>query len=230
MILYIVTDTHEAYRTRPAWLSHRNTFEELAGDACVVLHHSRIDLATVERIAPWAVCHSGGSSDYRDTAAGYRDVVLRYASAQIGLCSGHQLIARIFGGKLGAMRKLAPGEPDPAPTYHPGYFKEYGVYSVRKVKDDPLFQGMGRQMRVFENHYWEVKRLPPSLVLLASAPVCRVQAFRHRARPVYGVQFNPEADGVGSHDGEAILRNFFKIARAHRGAIGGGMGTERKTG
>ncbi|MCX7887951.1 MAG: hypothetical protein N3B01_11955, partial [Verrucomicrobiae bacterium] len=53
------------------------------------------------------------------------------------------LIAQAFGGTIGYMRKLRPGEKDPRPSYHPGQFKEWGFYPVRIIKPDPLFDGLG---------------------------------------------------------------------------------------
>ena len=219
MILYVVTDTYELYKTKPVWFIHRNTLERIAGDACVVLHYTQLDLQTVEQINPWAICHSGSTNDVRSMMA-YRRVIMETDVAQIGFCGGHQIITKFYGGELGSMRKLTPNEPDPNPAYHQGHFKEFGLCSVRIIKVDPLFRGLGRQLHVLENHYWEVKRLPPTLVLLASSRVCRVQVFRHRTKPIYGTQFHPEVEGVGRHDGGAILTNFFRIAKMHHKHLG----------
>ena len=117
------------------------------------------------------------------------------------------------------MRKLKPHEADPT-SYHPGYFKEWGVYPVRIVKADPLFRGLGKLIRVQEYHYWEVKRLGPELQLLASSQHCQVQAFRHRTKPIYGTQFHPEAFSEAYRDGATVLQNFFAVARTHRETSG----------
>ncbi len=218
MIVYVVTDTYEQYRKSPSWFHVRNTLEEIAGDACIVLHYSQVNLDSIERIAPWAICHSGGGTDYKDydvlQAADYRRVVREFGAAQIGFCGGHQILASFFGSRLGPIRKLKPTEPDPS-SYNPGYFKEWGVYPARIVRADPLFSGLGRTIRVQEYHYWEVKRLGARLELLASSRDCRVQAFRHRDKPVYGTQFHPEHHTDAYPDGAKVLRNFFAFAREH---------------
>lgn len=219
MILYVGTDTYEQYRKSSNLFNVRNTLEEIAGDACVVLHYKQVNLRTVAQIRPWAICHSGSGTDYKDydvlRASDYRRVVKEFDVAQIGFCGGHQIVAKFLGSKLGPMRKLRPDEPDPSP-YHHGYLKEWGVYPVRILKADPLFRGLGKLIRVPEYHYWEVKRLGPELVLLASSRDCRVQAFRHRTRPLYGTQFHPESYSDAYRDGAKVLENFFGIARSCR--------------
>ena len=219
MILYIVTETYETYKTNFGNFKVRSTLEAIAGDACVVLHCSQVDLQTVKRIDPWAICHSGSSRDAFATGE-YGQMVMKTDVAQIGFCGGHQIIAALFRSKICPMRKLAPDESDPNPTYRPGRFKESGLYTVRIIKADPLFKGLGRKLRVIENHTSEVKRLSPSLVLLASSRTCSVQVFRHRTKPIYGTQFHPEADDTVAHDGQAILTNFFRIAKMHQERLG----------
>jgi GMP synthase-like glutamine amidotransferase len=220
MILYVGTDTRERYRTNVDLFKVRNILEDMAGDACIVLHYSQVSPAVLAQLRPWAVCHSGSGTDYKDydvlQAADYRRAVRESGAAQIGFCGGHQIIAKFFGSRLGPMRRLKPGEPDPS-SYHPGQFKEWGVYPVRVVKADPLFGGMGRTIRVEEYHYWEVKRLGAQLELLASSAECRVQAFRHRSKPIYGTQFHPERFGEAYRDGAKVLENFFTIARGYSG-------------
>jgi GMP synthase-like glutamine amidotransferase len=219
MILYIVTETYDTYKQNFGNFKARNRLEMIAGDACVVLHCSQVDLRTVKQIEPWAICHSGSSRDAFSTGA-YGRMVMQTDVAQMGFCGGHQIIATLYHAKIGPMRKLAPDESDPNPAYRPGRFKESGLYTVRVIKADPLFKGLGRKLRVMENHTSEVKRLPPSLVLLASSRTCRVQVFRHRTKPIYGTQFHPEADDTVTHDGQAILTNFFRIAKMHQESLG----------
>lgn len=222
MILYIVTDTAEAFR-QGWWHGHKVALEEIAGDVCLVLHYRQVSLDVLADLRPWAVCHSGGSADY-DTydvlqTVDYLRVIREWPGAQIGFCGGHQILAYAFGGTVGRMGKLRPGEPDYYPQYHPGYFKERGVYPIRIVQDDPLFAGFRRTMRMLESHRDEVKELAPELLLLASTPRCRVQAFVHRDKPLYGVQFHPEQAPEGYPDGRRLLENFFCIARAREEAL-----------
>jgi len=220
MIAYVVTDTLENYRKSSSWLNVKHVLEECSGDVCLILHYKQVCPALLAELRPWAVCHSGGSALYGDydvlQTADYRRLVTGYEAAQIGFCGGHQLIAKFLGSTIGPMRKLRPGEPDLA-GYLPGQFKEWGVYPVRVLRPDPLFEGLGKTIRVQEYHAWEVRKLGGKLPLLASTPGCKVQAFVHADRPVYGVQFHPEAASDNYPDGFAVLKNFFRLAKDHWG-------------
>jgi GMP synthase-like glutamine amidotransferase len=231
VILYVVTDTVKAYRESDGWFRTQKVLERLSGDVCLTLHFTRMKVSLVRDLRPTAIVHSGGGTDYKDydvlTCEPYRRAVLESDVAQIGLCGGHQILATFFGSRIGPMRRLRPGEPDLA-GYRPGYFKEWGVYSVRVLRPDPIFAGLGRHIRVQEYHYWEVKALGPALKLLAGSRDCRVQAFVHRHRPVYGTQFHPEAPLAAYPDGAKLLRNFFRIAREHSRSAGHGRLSESK--
>lgn len=217
MILFIVTETEEKYRGG-RWTDKQLALEEAAEDFCLVAHYRQVTPPAVRRLRPWAICHSGAGTPYEHfdilRRASYRAVAMHAPVAQLGICGGHQLLAQFFGSRVGPMRRLRPRDPDHAPDYHPGEFKEIGIYPVRILRRDPLFQGLGRTMRVREYHRSEVKRLGPELVRLAASADCRVQAFVHRDKPIYGVQFHPEEASDRYPDGRRILRNFFRIARS----------------
>ncbi|MFB3893202.1 MAG: gamma-glutamyl-gamma-aminobutyrate hydrolase family protein [Phycisphaerae bacterium] len=216
MILYVVTETAKRYRAGTGWFATKLLLEKLSGDSCLVIHYKQVSAKALADMRPWAICHSGSGTLYSKYDVlqwrPYRQAVLDCDVAQIGFCGGHQILAHFFGCTLGPIRRLRPGEHDPSP-YSPGHFKEWGVYPVRIVRRDPIFAGLPKVIRVQEYHFWEVKKLSPELVLLASTDECRVQAYVHRDRPVYGTQFHPEASPKTYTDGLKLLRNFFRVAR-----------------
>ena len=218
MIFYIVTDIEKAYREGSVWFNIMHTLESHAEDVCLIVHYKKVSPKLVSQLQPWAICHSGGSTSYSKydvlESRNYRRVVRSYRGAQIGLCGGHQILAVFHGGAIGEMRKLKDDEPNLA-GYAPGQYKEWGVYPVQIVRRDPLFNGLGPVIRVQEYHSWEVKKLGRELELLASNKDCRVQAYVHRRKPLYGTQFHPEQSSPLYPDGFKILKNFFRLARAH---------------
>jgi GMP synthase (glutamine-hydrolysing) len=64
---------------------------------------------------------------------------------------------------------------------------------------------------LYQSHYWEVKKLPDDLVLLASTEECAVQAMRHKECLIYGTQFHPEVHEEQHPDGRRLLTNFFRL-------------------
>ncbi len=218
MILFIITDSYENF-CKGGWLKARNTFQEIARDDCLAMHYTQASLDVVQRLRPWAICGSGGCAPYDSydilDCAAYKRLVTESDIPQLGICRSHQLLAHYFGGRIGRMRKLKTDEPDLA-EYCPGYCKEWGVCPVRVIRDDPLFAGCAKIIRVRQAHAWEVKRIGKEFVRMAESENCGVQAVRHRRKPIYGVQFHPELLQAAYPDGLRILKNFFKIARARR--------------
>jgi GMP synthase (glutamine-hydrolysing) len=92
----------------------------------------------------------------------------------LGICWGHQLIARALGGEV-----------DPMDRYELGYERVY------RLTDDPLFAGIGESFVAFETHSDEVTRLPTEATVLAENETS-IQAFR--IGDAWGVQFHPEYD------------------------------------
>jgi GMP synthase-like glutamine amidotransferase len=219
MILYVVMETAEKYRSGN-WQLQRLVLEETGRDYCLMVHYKQLSRAMLAELRPRAIVYSGTSTpfeeyDVRQTQA-YREVVLKSGIPQLGICGGHQLASEFFGCTLGIMRRTRASDPDHNPKYHPGEYKEWGVYPVRVIRPDPLFAGLGKVIRVQQFHRSEVKKTPPDVVVLASSPACRVQAYRHRIQPFYGVQFHPEEATEAYPDGFRILRNFFTWAAARQ--------------
>jgi GMP synthase-like glutamine amidotransferase len=219
MILFIVTETEERFRTGN-WFGKKLVLEEASGDFCLIVHYKKVNPQVIRKLGVRAVVHSGAATPFEDydvrETRGYRDVVLRSPVPQLGICGGHQLIAEFHGGTVAPMRKIGADDADYSPKYHPGEFKEWGVFPVRIVRRDPLFRGLPDTIRVQQFHRSEVKEPGPHLVVLVGTRDCRVQAFVHRRKPVYGVQFHPEEINEGYPDGMTILRNFFRLASARQ--------------
>ncbi len=216
MILYIITDTREQAEA-PRFYEHRWTLERAANDLCVAIRYDQATRALVRQLNPWTIVHSGSGTPF-DTYdvlrhPDYTSIMREENRPQLGICGGHQLMAWVFGGRCGPLRKLRRNDPDLRPFYHPGQFKEWGVYPVRILRRHPLFSGLGRMIRVVQRHKDEVKRLPTGFVALARSRDCAVQAMAHRHRPLCGVQFHPEQVLEAYPDGQAVLRNFFRMAR-----------------
>lgn len=98
----------------------------------------------------------------------------------LGICYGHQLIARGFGG---------------TPDYNPNG-PEFGSVELRltgTAAHDPLFEGLPQKMMGFVSHFQSVTVAPPGAAVLAESDKDPHQAFRIEDR-IWGVQFHPEYD------------------------------------
>jgi GMP synthase-like glutamine amidotransferase len=191
----------------------------------------------VKELAPRAMVMSGFGRHFQDREVksffGMSDVLHQVDLPMLCICGSHQLLGFAFESDLRKvrllkdqpMRRLKPDEDLPRragvdPEYDlSSYFVADGFYPIRQVAKDPLFQGLPARMMMRCNHYCEVKRLPPNFKLLATSGHCRIEAMRHRERPLYGVQFHPEAFDAPFFHGRQLLRNF---ARLVDGFSGGG--------
>lgn len=121
------------------------------------------------------------------------DEYLQYADIPIlGICAGHQYMARFFGGECGEAKT-----------------PEYGKVEIEVIEEDVLFKRLPKKFIAWENHNDEVTRLPDSFILLASSSNCTIQAMRHKEKPLFGVQFHPEVEHT--QYGKEIFMNFLGL-------------------
>jgi len=124
--------------------------------------------------------------------------VLRLEMPFLGICLGAQLLAKACGAAV----KKAPA-------------KELGWCEISMTESadrDILFRGLDKKLEVFQWHE-DTFGLPDNGVLLASAEVCRHQAFR-AGKNAYGLQFHIEVtpDMIWSwFKGDETVRNSIEM-------------------
>lgn len=109
----------------------------------------------------------------------------------LGVCYGHQTLARCLFRKHGMEPKLRIAED-----------AELGWAKIEKIKSSNLFDGLANEFLTYQSHYEEVSELPPGTVNLAQTNRCAIQAFEVKGLPIYGIQFHPE---YSVEDAEASL-------------------------
>jgi GMP synthase (glutamine-hydrolysing) len=108
-----------------------------------------------------------------------------------GICFGFELIARIFGANLLELRE-----------------REKGVIDIQIENPDRIFEGISNY-QVYESHRWVVKDLPDDLIVLARSKD-GIEAFKHKSRRVYAVQFHPEVF-VDNTSWNKLINNFLEL-------------------
>ena len=133
---------------------------------------------------------SGNSLEYINSFD-YLDVPI------LGICLGHQLIAKSFGGEVSTSST-----------------ESYAQIEIDIIKDDVLFNVIKSPMKVWTSHKDEVKTLPNGFEIIANSPFCDVEAMKHREKEIYGIQFHPEVHHTP--DGVMIFKNFYNICKYHK--------------
>jgi len=139
---------------------------------------------------------SGGPSSVYTLNAPRLDLrILEVNLPILGLCYGHQLIAQITKGKV-----------------EPATCKEYGVAQVEIDKTVGVLKGLGTNEKVWMSHGDTVFTAPPGFEVLAHTQSCPVAAFRHKEKPIYGLQWHPEV--IHTQNGMLMLHNFiFEVCK-----------------
>ena len=139
---------------------------------------------------------SGGPASVYDFKAPKPDThILEMKLPILGLCYGHQLIARMAGGKV-----------EPAPQ------KEFGIAYVTIDKPVGVLKGLGRKEKVWMSHGDTVFTISQEYEVLAHSGNCPVAAFKHKNKPIYGLQWHPEV--THTENGMQMLRNFiFEVCK-----------------
>jgi GMP synthase (glutamine-hydrolysing) len=139
---------------------------------------------------------SGGpGSVYESDAPRLHPKILDLNLPVLGLCYGHQLIAQMVGGKV-----------------EPAIYREYGIAYVKVDKPTGVLKGLSEKEKVWMSHGDTVFTLPSEYEVLAHTENCPVAAFRHKEKPIYGLQWHPEV--IHTKNGEQMLRNFiFEVCK-----------------
>jgi GMP synthase (glutamine-hydrolysing) len=141
------------------------------------------------------ILSGGPASVYEPNAPKLDPRILDMNLPILGLCYGHQLLAQLANGKV-----------------EPAACKEYGIAQVAIDKPVGVLEGLSEKEKVWMSHGDTVFALPPEFEVLAHTENCPVAAFRHKQKPIYGLQWHPEV--IHTENGMRMLRNFiFQVCK-----------------
>jgi anthranilate synthase/aminodeoxychorismate synthase-like glutamine amidotransferase len=179
-------------------------FGELGAEP-VAYRNDALSVDEAMALGPEAIVVSPGPGTPSD--AGISVPLIRAAAGRVpvlGVCLGHQALGEAFGGAVVRADRLMHGKT--GEVAHSG---------------DGLFLDLPSPMTVMRYHSLIVSSsgLPDDLVATAWSadrhPGEEIMALRHRALPLFGVQFHPES--IATHDGKRLLGNFLTLLRGAGG-------------
>jgi anthranilate synthase/aminodeoxychorismate synthase-like glutamine amidotransferase len=169
------------------------------GERPVVHRNDAITVDDIASLAPRAIVISPGPKT--PIEAGITVPLIQRWGQTItilGVCLGHQAIGEAYGGRVIRAKHVMHGKRS-------------------RVTHDGrgLFAGVASPLDVMRYHSLVIDpaSLPPELDVIARASddPDEIHAVRHRAFPVWGVQFHPES--ILTRHGKELLKNFLEIAK-----------------
>ncbi|PLT28631.1 anthranilate synthase component II [Peribacillus deserti] len=163
------------------------------GEEVVVKRNNDITIDEIKRMNPDHILLSPGPGK-PDEAGICLDVIREFHKTIpiLGICLGHQAIARAFGGRVIKARRPMHGK-------------------VSRVLHDSktMFKDIPETFSVTRYHSLiaEKESLPDCLEASAVAEDGEIMALRHKKYQVEGLQFHPES--IMSEHGHALLKAFF---------------------
>lgn len=146
----------------------------------------------IEAKSPIGLILGGGPSI--EGAGNSEEYIKHFDIPILGICLGHQLIAKAYGGEVSTSET-----------------ESYAQVKININNDENLFNQIGPEMDVWSSHKDEVKTIPEEFEILASSDLCDVESFKHKDKDIYGIQFHPEVHHTPK--GSIIFENFYKICQ-----------------
>ena len=148
-----------------------------------------VSAAEIAKRRPKGLILSGGpSSVYSPDAPSADTGLFDLGIPVLGICYGHQLMAKAMGGKVAK-----------------GTEGEFGRASL-SATGGMLFSELPPEQQVWMSHNDAVAEVPPGFRAVASTDSCPVAAMEDTDRGLFGVQFHPEV--VHTPHGTEFIRKF----------------------
>lgn len=159
-----------------------------------VIENDKTSLKEIDRYQPDLLCISPGPGNPEE--AGISCDAIRYFIGKIpilGVCLGHQCIAKVFGGKVVQSSRQLHG-------------KTSSIYHNNKN----IFKNLPNPFAATRYHSLIVEKetFPSCLEISATTAEGEIMGLRHRELPIFGVQFHPES--ILTTHGKKLLKNFLE--------------------
>ena len=150
----------------------------------------------------FGVILSGGPLNvYQDKKIKLNTSIFKYNCPILGICFGHQMISKFYGGKVKGSKT-----------------REFGFAKIKKIKNSILtknFFDKKNMNDVWMSHADHVTKIPKNFKKIASTKNSKYTIIENSQLKRFGVQFHPEV--THTNKGTILLKNFlFKICKARK--------------
>ncbi|MDQ3381230.1 MAG: gamma-glutamyl-gamma-aminobutyrate hydrolase family protein [Actinomycetota bacterium] len=174
----------------------REQLAAASGANVEVSHYEEVDPERLAHASSIVLSGSTTAWSARDAAEldQLGEALIAAGRPALGVCAGMQLLVTFAGGAIG-----------------PYGSSEHGFLPIQIRDGTDLLRGLPAEVVVFHDHDHEIATLPAGFRVLASSPVCAIQAIANPERRWWGTQFHPEEFRSEHPAGGQVLRNFFEL-------------------
>jgi len=164
-----------------------------------IISHKKIkNLKKIKKNVQGLVLSGGPLNVYENKKVNFNKKLLSLDIPVLGICFGHQIISKEFGGKVKKSR-----------------FREFGLAKIKKINNSILTKNFFNKKgynNVWMSHADQVSKLPKGFKVIASSENSKLTIIENVSKKMYGIQFHPEV--THTQKGKTILRNFiFSISK-----------------
>lgn len=185
--MYLLIDNYDSFTY--------NLYQAFASEGIrlLVRRNDRITMDEITSLSPDKIIISPGPKTPDE--AGMSNKIIKKFGPRIpvlGICLGHQCIARVFGARISKVPRIVHGKT--SMIYHDG-------------KD--IFRGLPNPFPGARYHSLMATDITPQLRVTARTKDGIVMGLSHKEWPVIGLQFHPES--FLTANGKKLIKNFIEI-------------------
>jgi len=166
-----------------------------------IVSHKKTNNLNIFKNAKGIVLSGGPLNVYENNKVKFNKKIIELGIPILGICFGHQIIAKLMGGKVNKSK-----------------FREFGLAKIKKKNNSLLiknFFSKNNTNDVWMSHADQVSRLPKEFKIIASSKNSKLTIIENYKNKIYGVQFHPEV--THTNKGKILLKNFlFSICKVKR--------------
>ena len=158
-----------------------------------IVSHKKININKIIKQNIGGIILSGGPLNvYQNDKFGFDKKILKLGLPILGICFGHQILSKEFGGKVKKSK-----------------YREFGLATITKVSNSILtknFFNKNNTNNVWMSHADQVSKMPKNFKVVASTKNSKLTIIENSKDNIYGVQFHPEV--THTQKGKILLNNF----------------------
>ena len=167
----------------------------------IISHKQISNLNKLKKNVQGLVFSGGPLNVYESKKIKFNKEILTLGIPILGICFGHQMISKEFGGKVKQSKN-----------------REFGLVKIKKLKNSLLTKNFFNKNGindVWMSHADQVVKLPKNFKPIASSVSSKLCMIENKKKNFFGIQFHPEV--THTDKGKIILKNFiFLICKIKR--------------